>query len=47
MPIRAIVILLVAAVIIALCFRNEIYGWYKQVTEKKDEENTNDKGDEE
>ena len=46
MPIRAIVILLVAAVIVALCFRNEIYGWYKQETKKENEENTDDKGDE-
>lgn len=47
MPIRAIVIFLVVAVIVALCFRNEIYEWYKQVTEKKDEEDTDDKGDKE
>lgn len=47
MPIRAIVIFLVAAVIVALCFRNEIYGWYKQATKKENEENTDDKGDKE
>ena len=47
MPIRAIIIFLVVAIIVALVFRNEIYDWYKQVTGKKDEENTNNKGDNE
>ena len=47
MPIRAIVIFLVVAVIVALIFREELYGWYKQATKKENEENTDDKGDEE
>jgi len=29
MPIRAIVILAVIAVVLALCFKDEIYRWYK------------------
>lgn len=40
MPIRAIIIMLVAAVILAVCYRDPIYKWYKNsiVKNKPDEE---------
>ena len=47
MPIRAIVIFLVAAVIVALVFREDIYQWFKMATKKENDEYTDDKGDEE
>lgn len=34
MPIRAIVIMLVIAVVIAICYREPIYNWFKKTFKK-------------
>lgn len=44
MPIRLIVIMFVAAVILAVCYKDQIYNWVKSQTRK---ENTGEKSEEE
>lgn len=49
MPIRAIIIMLVVAVVIAACYREQIYEWVKQNTaeKKQEQENTDTKSENE
>ena len=39
MPIRAIVIMFVAAVVFAACYREPIYKWFKESMSKSQSEN--------
>ena len=47
MPIRAIVIMLVIAVVLAVCYRDQIYKWFKENLGKNQQENTDAKSEEE
>lgn len=48
MPIRAIVIMLVVAVVFAVCYRDQIYKWFKNaVSEKQSEEHADEESEEE
>lgn len=38
-PIKGIILILVATAVLALIFRNDIYAWYKSLKEEKKEEN--------
>ena len=38
-PIKGIILILVATAVLALIFRNDIYAWYKSLKDEKKEEN--------
>lgn len=42
MPIRAIVIMLVAAVVLATCYREPIYKWFKESMNKSQPDKENE-----
>ena len=44
-PIRGIILIFVASIVLALIFRNDIYAWYKNLKAEKKEENENNEED--
>lgn len=47
MPIRAVIIMFVVAVVMAICYRDPIYKWFKENLSKNqpEEENTDNKSE--